>query len=188
MNIYYVYQYLREDNTPYYIGKGSGKRAWCRDRTVPRPADSKDIQIIKTNLSEQEAYDLENQLILHYGRKNNGTGILRNLTDGGSGSSGVVGKKAWNKGKLMPANYGKTRSESLKKYKRTSEHQENLNRSLKGRTPSWTGKSHSESSRQKISQSLLGIKQPRLTCPTCGLVGGQTNMKRYHFDRCPAKF
>jgi hypothetical protein len=184
MDIYYVYQYLREDNTPYYIGKGSGKRAWARSRTIPRPTDSKHIQIIRTALSEQEAYDLEHSLILHYGRKNNGTGILRNLTDGGEGSTGVVGKVAWNKGKKMPAEYGKTRSNSLKKYKRTPKHQENLTRSLKGRKPTWTNRSHSDESKQRISQKLTGIKQPRLTCPHCGKVGGQANMKRYHFDRC----
>ena len=184
MNIYYVYQYLREDSTPYYIGKGSGKRAWSRNRVVPLPTDPAYIEIIKTDLSEQEAYDLEKQLILHYGRKNNGTGILRNLTDGGEGSTGVVGKRAWNKGQKMSAEYGTTRSNSLKKYKRTTEHQENLTRSLKGRKPSWTGRSHSESSCQKISQTLSGIKQPKLTCPCCGLVGGRSNMKRYHFDRC----
>lgn len=184
MNIYYVYQYLREDGSPYYIGKGSKKRAWSRDRNIPKPLDSKLIQIIESDLSEPEAYALEKRLILLYGRKNAGTGILRNLTDGGEGSTGVKGKIAWNKGKKMDTDYAHTRSNSLKKYKRTAEHQKNLTQSLKGRKPSWSGKSHSESSCQKISQSLTGRKQPKLTCPHCRLTGGQVNMKRYHFENC----
>jgi len=90
MNIYYVYQYLREDNTPYYIGKGKEKRAWESHKrsngTQIRPKDQSRIQIIQDGLSEKEAHDLENKLITHYGLKSEG-GLLVNMTYGGEGRS-----------------------------------------------------------------------------------------------------
>ena len=86
---FYVYQYLREDGTPYYIGKGSGRRHLSRNRVVSPPTDKSRIQIIKDNLNEADAFTLETQLIIQYGRKDIGTGILRNKTNGGEGASGA---------------------------------------------------------------------------------------------------
>ena len=90
MNIYYVYQYLRKDGSPYYIGKGSGRRAYVKQRAISKPTDNTQIQIIARHLSEPEAFLLETKLVALYGRVDLGNGILHNKTDGGDG---VFGRK-----------------------------------------------------------------------------------------------
>ena len=85
---FYVYAFLREDDTPYYIGKGTGNRAWIKRRRISPPADVSRISILFENLTETEAFSEEIRLIEFYGRQDLGTGCLRNLTDGGEGSSG----------------------------------------------------------------------------------------------------
>lgn len=82
---FYTYAYLREDGTPYYIGKGCGKRAYKKNnrRGCSRPKEISRIIFLKKNLTEEEAYRHEVYMIFVLGRKDIGTGILRNLTDGG---------------------------------------------------------------------------------------------------------
>lgn len=80
---YYVYLYLRKEGTPYYVGKGCGVRAF-------RKGCSANIKIVAIHLTEHEAFILEKTLIAIYGRKDIGTGILRNMTDGGEGTSGWI--------------------------------------------------------------------------------------------------
>lgn len=89
MDKFYVYGYFREDGTPYYVGKGTGYRAttqYCHSVKVPE--DRLRVRILADNLSDEEAREWEKDLIALLGRKDNGTGCLRNLTDGGEGVAG----------------------------------------------------------------------------------------------------
>jgi hypothetical protein len=119
--MYYTYLWLRDDGTPYYVGKGSGRRAYvnCGRRSAYAPTVHDRI-ILQEFLSEQDAFEAEKFLISYYGRKDLKRGCLRNLSDGGDGASpspatrakmskamlgntNTVGNIAWNKGKAWDA-------------------------------------------------------------------------------------
>jgi hypothetical protein len=81
---FYTYLWLRYDGTPYYVGKGKGKRAW-RHLTYPYPPQDVSRILVEYHDSEQNALFVEKYLIAFWGRKDLGTGILLNRTDGGEG-------------------------------------------------------------------------------------------------------
>ena len=89
---FYTYAYLREDKTPYYIGKGCGRRAYKKSKkqAISLPKNKNRIILLKKNLTEEEAFKHEIYMIAVFGRKDLGTGILHNRTNGGNGISGII--------------------------------------------------------------------------------------------------
>lgn len=173
-NQYYIYSYLREDHSPYYIGKGSGKRAYTKGpKEVRPPRDKSRVRILKADLTEEEAFLLEKLYILMFGRIDLGTGILRNKSDGGDGSSGYivspeerkrrsermkgVTRPRWIYDKIAASNTGKKASAETrakisaihKGRKCTEEHKRNVSKAKKGFK-------HTEEAKQKMSVSKRG--------------------------------
>ncbi len=150
MNTYYVYAYIRPDGTPYYIGKGHGNRAYEKHKHIPVPKDKSRIVKLHENMSEKEAFAKEIELIKHYGRKNNGTGILLNSTDGGEGTSG----------RIQTAETRQKISEALTGEKHPMYGKKLSDETLQKMSEAKTGKKHSAETRRKLREANTGEKNP----------------------------
>ena len=145
---FYIYAYLRTNVTPYYIGKGCRKRAWNKNHTINLPTDYNRIIIMESNLTEIGALALERFYIRWYGRKDNNTGILRNLTDGGEGATGLVITEN-HRQKLSIAGKGRVASKETR---------EKMKQSKLGKNNPMYGRVTTEETREKLRKALVGRK------------------------------
>jgi hypothetical protein len=83
--MFYTYLWLREDGTPYYVGKGTGDRAFVKRGHRLYPPKNKTRILLQEFSDESSAFVAERFLIGFYGREDLGTGRLLNFTDGGKG-------------------------------------------------------------------------------------------------------
>ena len=139
MSLFGAYIHVKPNGLPFYVGKGRIERA--------------------NRLDASHHNKHHNRIVQKYGRKNIGVGfiscssekiafdleiglikrlkdsgvILANITAGGEGVSGPKSKQ----------------------------HIANLSAALKGRPASFKGKKHTEESRKKMSQALVGRTSPR---------------------------
>lgn len=203
-NIFYVYIYMHPiTGVPFYVGKGKGKRAYSHLNTIKYKGEKSYcvntiIKIVKetgfnpvisfhaTKLSEIEAFNIEQELIIKYGRKDRG-GILTNRTDGGEGPTGLIFSKETLKklslassgennpmyglkGALSP-NYGKTQTQETKNKKakvmtgknkgpHTKEHNLKISNGGKGKSGRQPGYHLTEEHCKNISKANSGENNP----------------------------
>lgn len=104
---FYTYIWLREDGTPYYVGKGVRRRGFqSSGHSVGAPSDERFI-LIQDYPDASSALAAENFLIEFYGRLDLGTGGLENKTDGGPPSHLGIKRSAETRAKLSASCMGR---------------------------------------------------------------------------------
>jgi hypothetical protein len=141
MSRFYTYCYLNENNIPYYIGKGTGRRAYHVHDNVSVPPKDR-ILILKNNLTEDEAFNHEMYMIFLFGKRSEG-GILENINDGGRYNT-------------PPSWIGKKHTEESKK---------KISKSVSGEKHPFYGKPLTEKHKNKIKETKR--KNPQYFSEEC---------------------
>ena len=151
-----LYQHRRIDtNDIFYVGISSNnKRPYDRTKrsifwkNIIKKTEY-EVQILKSDLTWDDACDLEKVLISWYGRRNLGTGNLVNMTDGGDGCLGV---EPHNKGGIgfRHSDNTKVKIGNKNRGKILSDEQKN-NLSIKA-----TGRLHTLETKKKMSDNKIG--------------------------------
>lgn len=172
--MFYVYLHVRADTgSPFYVGKGHGKRYMQRDRknlhwTNIVEKHGFDTIFLETELTESDAFELEIYWIKRIGRIHDNSGLLVNITTGGDGCAG----RTWNgirSGEQNPMFGKKQTNETKKKISETKKGkprplhvQEILRNTGKGKIGELScrfGTTHSEETKEKMRLAWQKRKQ-----------------------------
>lgn len=186
-----VYQHKKKDTGElFYIGIGNNKRRstsiFKRSQLWHNTVNKHglNVEITHSDICWEEACCIEQYLISFYGRRDLGTGILINMTDGGDGRYGAkiseetrIKMSDSHKGKPAPRKGCKNSNETREKIRqyflihgspnkdrpKTEEHKRKISETLKKRGDNnWHGRKHSEESIQKMRLSHgSGENNPR---------------------------
>jgi hypothetical protein len=182
---YYVYELVDPRNdSVFYVGKGSGDRAYRHERNVrhnnqrqkksnPKlfnkissivhTGSSVVVRIVEHFNTEDEAYEKEAELVAQYGLSN-----LTNLVHGGRG--GMSGEVHPFFGRKRPEHSAKLKGRQMSQDTKdriseawTAERKAQHSQSMAGDRNPFAGKKHSESTKARISKALSGRKLPETT-------------------------
>jgi len=167
-NNWYIYRHLKPNGEVFYIGIGQSKgfkrasekqhRSSWWESVVKKYGY--EVQILKTDLTKEEACELEKILILWYKRIDCCGGTLVNMTDGGEGASGIICSDETRK-KISEANKKVLRTkewgENISKGKQniSEETRNKIGEKSKGRRPT-LGYKHTDEAKLKIGEASKG--------------------------------
>lgn len=198
---------------PFYVGKGRGKRSSVH-AVVARSGKNnsyKDNKIrtifgiglevlvehVVVDLTEEDALQVESELIEVIGRLVDKSGILTNLTSGGGGISGYShtseARRRISKrfiGKPLSEEHRKKIGDANRGKERPAEVKEKIRAKLIGRkhpkfVPRKRGATRSEETKERMREAAKN--RPKIQCPHCGMQGQTSQMKRWHFENCKQK-
>jgi len=211
---HYTYAHKKPDGSIFYIGKGSGDRAYRTNhrnrywRNVVAKHGTYAVEILATWETHKEALAHEIELIAYFkSQKCN----LVNLTDGGEGNVGykptpetlekmsasLKGKACWAKGKKLKPHSEETKAKMSLAHKGvrfSDDHKIKISRSKKGKATSIKKgdklpEEHAEKLRNilEIARSKIDHHKtylPKATCLACKKTGAYNGMVRFHFEKC----
>jgi hypothetical protein len=184
---YYVYKHIRlKDGSTFYVGKGRGNRIYAVNgrndywkRIVEKDGGFTTL-LVKENISEEEAFELEKSIISQIGIEN-----LTNMTEGGSGGDTRKGftqdeYDMWIKHK-SEAQTGKV---GYWRDKKRDNHSVVLKRKHVDGVYDYNHLSapKTEEHKQSLSKAALNRVRKKVVCDRCGIEIVDTHLKRHQIS------
>jgi hypothetical protein len=188
---HYLYKITRDDGK-YYIGIhstddlndgyfGSGKRLW---KSIKRHGkDRHKMTILEFASARSAVKELEKALVTHEMLRDP---LCMNLAEGGG--AGPMRHTEASRKKMSAARKGVPKSEAHRNaisaahkgkvgHKLSDEARAKVSAALRLRVVS-------DETKKRMSETQKGRPRTILACPHCGKSGGNSNMRRYHFENC----